>query len=80
MDVFIVLILCVQGWEEGEGLGKDKQGIKGYVRVKNKQDTIGNSTVSFFFSPFFNILLSSLFCLVICVVPCLVDQKIRGNG
>ncbi|XP_047328189.1 G-patch domain-containing protein 1-like [Impatiens glandulifera] len=29
------------GWEEGEGLGKDKQGIKGYVRVKNKQDTNG---------------------------------------
>ncbi|OAY75927.1 PIN2/TERF1-interacting telomerase inhibitor 1 [Ananas comosus] len=29
------------GWEEGEGLGKDKQGIKGYVRVKNKQDTLG---------------------------------------
>ncbi|GLT90847.1 hypothetical protein SLE2022_087640 [Rubroshorea leprosula] len=29
------------GWEEGEGLGKDKQGIKGYVKVKNKQDTIG---------------------------------------
>ncbi|KAK8323910.1 hypothetical protein V6Z11_A12G268400 [Gossypium hirsutum] len=29
------------GWEEGEGLGKDKQGIKSYVRVKNKQDTIG---------------------------------------
>ncbi|XVF13062.1 hypothetical protein REPUB_Repub08aG0175300 [Reevesia pubescens] len=29
------------GWEEGEGLGKDKQGIKGHVRVKNKQDTIG---------------------------------------
>ncbi|KAJ0265697.1 G-patch domain-containing protein 1 [Hirschfeldia incana] len=29
------------GWEEGEGLGKDKQGIKGYVRVKNKQDTTG---------------------------------------
>nr|KJB52199.1 hypothetical protein B456_008G250200 [Gossypium raimondii] len=28
------------GWEEGEGLGKDKQGIKSYVRVKNKQDTI----------------------------------------
>ncbi|KAK9277315.1 hypothetical protein L1049_006855 [Liquidambar formosana] len=34
--------LCyVGGWEEGEGLGKDKQGIKGYVRVKNKQDTTG---------------------------------------
>ncbi|KAG5563324.1 hypothetical protein RHGRI_005915 [Rhododendron griersonianum] len=29
------------GWEEGEGLGKDKQGIKGHVRVKNKQDTAG---------------------------------------
>ncbi|XP_022738350.1 uncharacterized protein LOC111291063 isoform X1 [Durio zibethinus] len=29
------------GWEEGEGLGKDKQGIKSYVRVKNKQDTNG---------------------------------------
>ncbi|KAK1297841.1 hypothetical protein QJS10_CPB14g01216 [Acorus calamus] len=27
------------GWEEGGGLGKAKQGIKGYVRVKNKQDT-----------------------------------------
>ncbi|XP_061337883.1 G-patch domain-containing protein 1 [Gastrolobium bilobum] len=29
------------GWEEGEGLGKEKQGIKGHVRVKNKKDTIG---------------------------------------
>ncbi|KAG9452970.1 hypothetical protein H6P81_005874 [Aristolochia fimbriata] len=29
------------GWEEGEGLGKDKQGIKGYLKVKNKQDTAG---------------------------------------
>ncbi|XP_010261363.1 PREDICTED: uncharacterized protein LOC104600219 [Nelumbo nucifera] len=29
------------GWEEGEGLGKDKQGIKGHVKVKNKQDTTG---------------------------------------
>ncbi|XWS38300.1 hypothetical protein CRYUN_Cryun19dG0120000 [Craigia yunnanensis] len=29
------------GWEEGEGLGKDKQGIQVYVRVKNKQDTTG---------------------------------------
>lgn len=29
------------GWEEGEGLGKEKQGIKGHVRVKNKQDTSG---------------------------------------
>lgn len=31
------------GWEEGEGLGKDKQGIKGHVRVQNKKDTIGIS-------------------------------------
>ncbi|KAJ0619293.1 putative G-patch domain-containing protein [Helianthus annuus] len=29
------------GWEEGEGLGKEKQGIKGHVRVSNKQDTVG---------------------------------------
>ncbi|CAN0910430.1 G-patch domain-containing protein 1, partial [Linum grandiflorum] len=29
------------GWEEGEGLGKEKQGIKGHIRVKNKQDTAG---------------------------------------
>ncbi|KAL9688000.1 hypothetical protein QQ045_032412 [Rhodiola kirilowii] len=29
------------GWEEGEGLGKDKQGIKGHIRVKNKKDTVG---------------------------------------
>jgi Pin2-interacting protein X1 len=35
------LLIFFQGWEEGEGLGKDKQGIKGYVRVKNKQDTTG---------------------------------------
>ncbi|KAI4315463.1 hypothetical protein L6164_028271 [Bauhinia variegata] len=29
------------GWEEGEGLGKDKQGIKGHIRVQNKQDSSG---------------------------------------
>ncbi|KAL8556731.1 hypothetical protein ACS0TY_004263 [Phlomoides rotata] len=32
------------GWEEGEGLGKEKQGIKGHVKVKNKQDTLGIGT------------------------------------
>ncbi|KAL3499298.1 hypothetical protein ACH5RR_038391 [Cinchona calisaya] len=32
------------GWEEGEGLGKEKQGIKGYIRVTNKQDTAGIGT------------------------------------
>lgn len=38
----------MQGWEEGEGLGKDKQGIKGYVRVQNKQDTLGLFFLSLF--------------------------------
>ncbi|KAL6502366.1 hypothetical protein OROHE_024644 [Orobanche hederae] len=32
------------GWEEGEGLGKEKQGIKGHIRVKNKQDNLGIGT------------------------------------
>lgn len=35
------LISSLKGWEEGEGLGKDKQGIKGHIRVKNKQDSSG---------------------------------------
>ncbi|CAM6118729.1 unnamed protein product [Calypogeia fissa] len=29
------------GWEEGTGLGKDKQGMKAHLRVRNKQDTTG---------------------------------------
>ncbi|KAJ7528572.1 hypothetical protein O6H91_15G008600 [Diphasiastrum complanatum] len=29
------------GWEEGTGLGKEKQGIKQHLKVKNKQDTSG---------------------------------------
>ncbi|KAF3782400.1 hypothetical protein EJ110_NYTH34200 [Nymphaea thermarum] len=29
------------GWEEGEGLGKEKQGIKGHIKVYKKQDTTG---------------------------------------
>ncbi|XP_031493560.1 G-patch domain-containing protein 1 [Nymphaea colorata] len=29
------------GWEEGEGLGKEKQGIKGHIKVSKKQDTTG---------------------------------------
>lgn len=39
-------ICILQGWEEGEGLGKDKQGIKGHVRVTNKQDNLGKWTNS----------------------------------
>ncbi|GKV28769.1 hypothetical protein SLEP1_g37776 [Rubroshorea leprosula] len=27
--------------DEGEGLGKEKQAIEGYVRVKNKEDIVG---------------------------------------
>lgn len=48
----------MQGWEEGEGLGKDKQGIKGYIRVKNKQDTTGFSLslVVSSFILFFNVI------------------------
>jgi hypothetical protein len=34
------MINSVSGWEEGKSLGKDKQGIKCHVRVKNKQDTL----------------------------------------
>lgn len=30
-----------EGWEEGQGLGKHKQGINKLVKVKKKQDTIG---------------------------------------
>ncbi|KAK1258555.1 hypothetical protein QJS04_geneDACA020367 [Acorus gramineus] len=45
MEDYMVRVVTVegeqQGWEEGDGLGKDKQGIKGYVRVKNKKDTAG---------------------------------------
>eukprot|EP00252_Welwitschia_mirabilis_P025651 TRINITY_DN8115_c0_g1_i1.p1 TRINITY_DN8115_c0_g1~~TRINITY_DN8115_c0_g1_i1.p1 ORF type:complete len:400 (-),score=107.19 TRINITY_DN8115_c0_g1_i1:267-1466(-) len=29
------------GWEEGEGLGKNKQGIKEHVKVRKKDDTLG---------------------------------------
>jgi G-patch domain len=45
--VFPSIVLFLQGWEEGEGLGKEKQGIKGYVRVKNKQDTLGKCILNF---------------------------------
>lgn len=44
---YICICVYLQGWEEGEGLGKDKQGIKGHLRVKNKQDTAGNFTSSY---------------------------------
>ncbi|XP_073042847.1 G-patch domain-containing protein 1-like isoform X3 [Primulina eburnea] len=38
---FAFRLMKQMGWEEGEGLGKEKKGIKGYVKVKNKQDTLG---------------------------------------
>ena len=46
----IFRLMKQMGWEEGEGLGKDKQGIKGYVRVQNKQDTVGWFIILTFFS------------------------------
>lgn len=30
-----------QGWEEGAGIGKDKRGTEGCIRVKNKQRIVG---------------------------------------
>ena len=51
LEVFIELLkifsIVLQGWEEGEGLGKDKQGIKGHIRVKNKQDFTGEILLRF---------------------------------
>ncbi|KAL7219375.1 hypothetical protein ACSBR2_012442 [Camellia fascicularis] len=32
---FLILLIQAKGWEEGEGLGKEKQGIKGYVLGHN---------------------------------------------
>ncbi|XP_073042846.1 G-patch domain-containing protein 1-like isoform X2 [Primulina eburnea] len=39
---FAFRLMKQMGWEEGEGLGKEKKGIKGYVKVKNKQDTLAD--------------------------------------
>ncbi|KAI7985942.1 Embryo-specific protein ATS3B [Camellia lanceoleosa] len=42
VDTYEITGPCLyEGWKEGEGLGKEKQGIKGYARVKDKQDTTG---------------------------------------
>ena len=32
----------MQGWQEGEGLGKEKQGITQHVRVSKKTDNSGS--------------------------------------
>lgn len=39
------IVSFLQGWEEGDGLGKDKQGIKEHVKVKKKDDTTGYSSL-----------------------------------
>ncbi|XP_073042845.1 G-patch domain-containing protein 1-like isoform X1 [Primulina eburnea] len=43
---FAFRLMKQMGWEEGEGLGKEKKGIKGYVKVKNKQDTLASGLMS----------------------------------
>ena len=34
-------MLRSMGWEKGQGLGMEKQGIKEAIRVKKKQDNVG---------------------------------------
>ena len=34
-------LLRTMGWEKGQGLGKDKQGMKDALEVKKKEDTVG---------------------------------------
>jgi hypothetical protein len=33
----------LQGWAEGSGLGKDNQGMKSHIRVKNRTDNSGTT-------------------------------------
>jgi hypothetical protein len=43
----VMCIICsfssdlLQGWAEGSGLGKDNQGMKSHIRVKNRTDNSG---------------------------------------
>ena len=39
--MFLLLLHKMQGWQEGEGLGKEKQGITKHVRVSKKSDNAG---------------------------------------
>jgi hypothetical protein len=39
-------LLASMGWQEGEGLGKTKQGIKTHIRVKKKFENWGVGAVS----------------------------------
>eukprot|EP00897_Mesotaenium_endlicherianum_P010782 jgi/Mesen1/9732/ME000695S09048 len=41
-------LLKKMGWEEGTGLGKNRQGIVTHVRVAKKADTSGELLLSFF--------------------------------
>lgn len=45
--ILVMCIICsfsselLQGWAEGSGLGKDNQGMKSHIRVKNRTDNSG---------------------------------------
>jgi G-patch domain len=36
-------MLRTMGWDKGQGLGKEKQGMKAAIEVKKKEDTVGVS-------------------------------------
>lgn len=39
----------LQGWAEGSGLGKDNQGMKSHIRVKNRTDNSGTTDTPWLF-------------------------------
>jgi Pin2-interacting protein X1 len=43
-DSLAFRLMTQMGWEEGNGLGKDKQGMKSHIRVKQRKDNSGIGT------------------------------------
>jgi len=39
-------MLRTMGWDKGQGLGKEKQGMKEAIEVKKKEDTVGVNWIS----------------------------------